>query len=42
VIQYAAAFLIEQTASVILERPPQPVIGLAEGDTRWRTMTAVE
>src|SRR3974390_2954168 len=26
--------------SGILDRPPDPVIGLAEGETRWRTMTA--
>jgi hypothetical protein len=24
----------------VLDRPPKPVIGLAEGETRWRTMTA--
>ncbi|CCE08001.1 hypothetical protein BRAS3843_2520016 [Bradyrhizobium sp. STM 3843] len=27
------------TASGILDRPPEPVVGLAEGETRWRTMT---
>jgi hypothetical protein len=26
--------------SGILDRPPEPVIGLAEGETRWRAMTA--
>jgi hypothetical protein len=26
--------------SGILDHPPEPVIGLAEGETRWRVMTA--
>jgi hypothetical protein len=29
-----------RAASGILDRPPEPVIGLAEGETRWRAMTA--
>jgi len=39
-IQYAAASRLITAASGILDRPPEPVIGLAEGETRWRTMTA--
>jgi len=27
-------------SSGILDRPLEPVIGLAEGETRWRAMTA--
>jgi hypothetical protein len=29
------------SVSGILDRPLEPVIGLAEGETRWRAMTAV-
>jgi len=25
----------------VLDAPPEPVIGLAEGETRWRGMTPV-
>jgi hypothetical protein len=25
--------------SGMLDRPPEPVVGLAEGETRWRAMT---
>jgi len=25
----------------LLDRPPEPVVGLAEGETRWRAMTAM-
>jgi hypothetical protein len=37
-IQYAASRTYAG-ASGILDRPLEPVIGLAVGETRWRTMT---
>jgi hypothetical protein len=39
-IQYAAAFPLRHRRLGILDRPLEPVIGLAEGETRWRAMTA--
>ncbi|HEU0149660.1 MAG TPA: hypothetical protein VFR21_22615, partial [Bradyrhizobium sp.] len=38
-IQYAAASQFPSAVSGILDRPPEPVIGLAEGETRWRMLT---
>jgi hypothetical protein len=38
-IQYAAASRLRRNCSGILDHPPEPVIGLAEGETRWRVMT---
>jgi hypothetical protein len=38
-IQYAAASRFIIGVSGILDRPPEPVIGLAEGETRWRALT---
>jgi hypothetical protein len=40
-IQYAAASRPITNVSGILDHPLEPVIGLAEGETRWRVMTAV-
>jgi hypothetical protein len=39
-IQYAAASRLIISVSRILDHPLEPVIGLAEGETRWRMMTA--
>jgi hypothetical protein len=33
--------VIESRSRGVLDAPPEPVIGLAEGETRWRGMTAV-
>ena len=33
--------MIESIGRSILDSPPEPVIGLAEGETRWRVMTKV-
>jgi hypothetical protein len=33
--------VIEPKRHGVQDRPPEPVIGLAEGETRWRTMTAL-
>jgi hypothetical protein len=38
-IQYAAASRFHVDVSGILDHPLEPVIGLAEGETRWRMMT---
>ena len=38
-IQYAAASRFDLDVYGILDRPLEPVIGLAEGETRWRAMT---
>ena len=35
------AAVIEPRSRGVLDAPPEPVIGLAEGETRWRGMTAV-
>jgi len=37
--QYSRAFVIEPRGCGILDPPLEPVIGLAEGETRWRRMT---
>jgi hypothetical protein len=37
--QYAEASRFCSDASGILDHPLEPVIGLAEGETRWRVMT---
>ncbi len=34
------AVVIESSGRSVLDSPPQPVIGLAKGETRWRGMTA--
>jgi hypothetical protein len=39
-IQYAAAPRFYHDCSGILDHPLEPVIGLAESETRWRVMTA--
>jgi len=39
-IQYSEAPVIEPRGRGVLDSPPEPVIGLAEGETRWRGMTA--
>jgi hypothetical protein len=38
-IRYAAPFEIYLRRLGVLDAPPEPVIGLAEGETRWRRMT---
>jgi hypothetical protein len=38
-IQYSAAPAIESKSRGVLDTPQEPVIGLAEGKTRWRSMT---
>jgi hypothetical protein len=35
------ASLIESIGRGVLDAPPEPVIGLAEGETRWRGMTVL-
>ena len=40
VIQYAATSEDHFEGRGVLDAPPEPVIGLAEGETRWRGMTA--
>jgi hypothetical protein len=39
--QYSEKAVIESRSRGVLDAPPEPVIGLAEGETRWRGMTAV-
>jgi hypothetical protein len=39
-IQYSASHRFHHERSGILDHPLEPVIGLAEGETRWRMMTA--
>jgi hypothetical protein len=39
-IQYSEALVIEAKVRGVLDTPLEPVIGLAEGETRWRSMTA--
>ena len=31
--------MIKSRSRGVLDAPPEPVIGLAEGETRWRGMT---
>jgi len=38
-IHYSRALAAEHKRSGILDHPLEPVIGLAEGETRWRVMT---
>src|SRR5712692_4748701 len=38
-IQYSEALVIEPKSCGILDTPLEPVIGLAGGETRWRSMT---
>ena len=40
VIQYSEASVIDPKGHGVLDIPLEPVIGLAEGETRWRGMTA--
>jgi hypothetical protein len=40
VIQYPETPAIESKSRGVPDAPPEPVIGLAEGETRWRGMTA--
>src|SRR6266550_1311279 len=40
VIQYSKALMIDQRSCGVLDTPLEPVIGLAGGETRWRSMTA--
>jgi hypothetical protein len=39
-IQYSEASAIEPRSCGVLDNPLEPVIGLAGGETRWRSMTA--
>src|SRR3984885_1385283 len=39
-IQYAVTFRLNRRRRRLLDTPLEPVIGLAEGETRWRGMTA--
>src|SRR6266571_5750357 len=39
VIQYSATLVTETRSCGVLYTPLEPVIGLAEGETRWRSMT---
>jgi hypothetical protein len=38
-IQYPEASMMETICRGVPDTPPEPVIGLAEGETRWRNMT---
>ena len=38
-IQYSRDASAEPGSYGVLDTPPEPVIGLAEGETRWRGMT---
>jgi hypothetical protein len=40
-IQYSEELVIEPRTRGILDTSPEPVIGLAEGETRWRSMTVL-
>jgi hypothetical protein len=40
-IQYVAPFRFYLKPQRLLDAPLQPVIGLADSETRWRGMTAV-
>jgi hypothetical protein len=35
-IQYAETAVVEEMSCGLLDSSPEPVIGLAEGETRWR------
>jgi hypothetical protein len=37
--EYAAAYRFNRWRLGVPDRPTEPVIGLAEGETRWRAMT---
>src|SRR3977135_1839980 len=37
--QYSEASMMESRSRSVLDTPLEPVIGLAEGETRWRSMT---
>jgi len=39
VIQYSGTPVMESKGRGVLDTPLEPVIGLAEGETRWRGMT---
>jgi hypothetical protein len=39
VIQYSETSAFESKGRGVLDTPQEPVIGLAEGETRWRGMT---
>jgi hypothetical protein len=39
-IQYSGAIAMESKSCGVLDAPQEPVIGLAEGEARWRDMTA--
>jgi len=41
VIQYSRPLVMESRGRGVLDAPPEPVIRLAEGETRWRSMTVV-
>src|SRR5882672_7672477 len=38
-IQYSEASMMKSRSRSVLDTPLEPVIGLAEGETRWRSMT---
>jgi hypothetical protein len=38
-IQYSVAPVIQSKGCGVLDTPLEPVIGLAEGESRWRSMT---
>jgi hypothetical protein len=40
-IQYSRAGAMERHSRGVLDTPLEPVIGLAEGETRWRGMTVI-
>jgi hypothetical protein len=40
-IQYSETSMMESKGRSVLDTQLKPVIGLAEGETRWRGMTAV-
>jgi hypothetical protein len=40
-IQYSEASVMESKSRGALDTPLEPVVGLAEGETRWRGMTTV-
>jgi hypothetical protein len=37
--QYAETLMLESKSRGVLDTPLEPVIGLAGGETRWRSMT---
>ena len=38
-IQYSETSMMEPESCGVLDTPLEPVVGLAEGETRWRSMT---